>query len=52
MGNCCFCLYLNIVISQKSAHEEIALQDGKGALSVFLHIATKECLCHVYSDLI
>ena len=33
-------------------HEGIALQDGKGALSVFLHIATKECLCHVYSDLI
>ena len=41
MGNCCFCLYLHIVISQKSAHEEIALQDGKGALSVFLHIATR-----------
>ena len=44
-----FFLYLHIVISQKSAREGIALQDGKGALSVFLHIATKECLCHVYS---
>ena len=41
-----FALYLYI-ISQKSAHEGIALQDGKGALSVFLHIATKECLSHV-----
>ena len=41
--------YTYISSSHKSAREGIALQDGKGALSVFLHIATKECLCHVYS---
>ena len=38
--------------SQKSAHGARLPKMGMGALSVFLHITTEECLCRVYSDLI